>query len=575
MTYRKGGTGGEDPSDHKVIGESEEQRVNGIDAAATSTEKILLVDDEEAVLETLRSILELEGYDVCTAFSGEAALKEMERTSFDLILTDLKMKGISGLDVLLQAEKLWPRPVTILLTGYASLESAVEALNLGAYAYLVKPFGIEGLKTSIRQGLEKRRLSEVEVLYQIARTLISTLHLDAILDEVLNQATRLTGFSRSLFLLYKGKEIHPVSREKEADQSWISAVISLLQEDKEIGERLEKGEVILIPNAERGEGRPHPILSRLKTKTLLAVPVVYQGELGGVLYLDNRSATQSFTPRDFRLVVSLADLAALAIQNAGLFEELRRMNRSLRRTKLALEDANRELKTLDQMKTNLLSNVSHELKTPMVAVKGYTSLVLKGKAGPIAPLQKEYLDIALRNIHKQLELIDDLLDFSKLEIQEQVSPRERVDLTEVLNETLQLIRPKAEEKRISLSVQVEGGPWWVEIHKKKMGQVFDNLLSNAIKFTPEGGRITVGFKGQRNGKILISISDTGIGIPPEKQGKIFDRFYQVESSESRRYGGFGLGLAIAQDIVKAHGSKIKVVSRTGAGAEFNFSLRRA
>lgn len=540
--------------------------------ATKFNEKILLVDDEEVLLETLRSILELEGYQVVTVSSGEDAVQAMERTSFDLILTDLKMKGMSGLDVLAYAEKLWPRPVTILLTGYASLESAVEALNRGAYAYLVKPFGIEGLKTSIRQGLEKRRLSEVEVLYQIARTFISTLHLDSILNEVLREASRLTGFPRSLFLLYKGGETHRVTGEKEADPNWVEAVTSLLNEDKDILTQLEKGEIVLLPNSESEEIQTHSILQRLQIKTLLAVPVIYQGQLAGALYLDSQIATQVFTKRDFRLVVGLADLAAIAIQNAGLFEELKRMNRSLRKTKLALEEANRELKSLDQMKTNLLSNVSHELKTPMVAVKGYTSLVLKGKAGPLASLQKEYLEIALRNIHKQLDLIDDLLDFSKLETNERALSLERMDLAEILNESVQLIRPKAEEKGILIAALIGPAPCWVLCHRKKMGQVFDNLLSNAVKFTSKGGKITIQFRDQKKGKVLISVSDTGIGIPQEKQGKIFDRFYQVESSESRRYGGFGLGLAIAQDIIKGHGSKIRVTSLSGHGTEFSFSL---
>jgi len=537
-------------------------------------EKILLVDDEEALLETLRSILELDGYQVVTAASGEEAVQAMERTSFDLILTDLKMKGISGLDVLAHAETLWPRPVTILLTGYASLESAVEALNRGAYAYLVKPFGIEGLKASIRQGLEKRRLSEVEVLYQIARTFISTLHLDSILHEVLREASRLTGFPRSLFLLYKGKEIRRVAGEKGGDSVWADAVTSLLKEDKEFLSNLEKGEIVLIPNADGEAPQVDSFLNRLGIKTLLAVPVIYQGQLGGVLYLDSQAATPAFTKKDFRIVIGLADLAALAIQNASLFEELKRMNRNLRKTKLALEEANRELKSLDQMKTNLLSNVSHELKTPMVAVKGYTSLVLKGKAGPVADLQKEYLEIALRNVHKQLDLIDDLLDFSKLETGEQALSLERVNLTEIIHESLQLISPKAEERKITIAAPIGAAPCWVLAHRKKIGQVFDNLFSNAVKFTPERGKITIRVKDQRNGRVLVTVSDTGIGIPHPKQEKIFDRFYQVESSESRRYGGFGLGLAIAQDIVKWHGSKIRVTSQVGRGAEFSFSLAK-
>ncbi|HEY5599515.1 MAG TPA: HAMP domain-containing sensor histidine kinase, partial [Candidatus Manganitrophaceae bacterium] len=255
-----------------------------------------------------------------------------------------------------------------------------------------------------------------------------------------------------------------------------------------------------------------------------------------------------------------------------LFETLRRTNRGLLRTKWALETANSQLKSLDQMKTNLLSNVSHELKTPMVAVKGYAGLILKGKAGPVTPLQKEYLEISLRNIQRQLALIDDLLNFSKLETGGDFFLMERINLSETLNESLHLIRPRAEEKKIGLEVHAAPGPHWVRVDRVKIGQVFNNLLSNAVKFTPERGKVTVAFKKGKNGRLNVSVSDTGAGIHPKKREKIFERFYQVESSESRRYGGIGLGLAITQDIVKRHGGQIKVAGQWGRGARFTFSL---
>lgn len=534
-------------------------------------EKILLVDDEEAVLETLKSILVEEGYDVFTASSGEQAIQEMDRGTFDLVISDLKMEGISGLEVLAHAQKRWPRPATILLTGYASLESAVGALYRGAYGYLVKPCGIEELKHAIRQGLEKKRLSEVEILYQTAKTLISNLDLEKILGDVLREASRVTGFSRSLFLLYKGKEVRVVTGPEKMNPSWVESVTAFFKQDKEVSSRMAKGEVLLIPSSENDPGEQR-ILSHFKAKTLLAIPTLYQGRLCGVFYLDNRLVTHHFSKRDIHLVLGLADLTAVAIQNANLFEELQRTNIGLHKTKFALEQANRELKGLDRMKTNLLSNVSHELKTPMVAVKGYTSLVLKEKAGPVTPLQKEYLEIALRNIHKQLNLIDELLDFSKLESQKSAFHLDTVDLNEILEECLQLVRPKADEKEILLETKTGAGPHWVAANRPAIAQVLNNLLSNAVKFTPEKGKITVGFRRQKNGKVKVSVEDTGIGIPVEMQRKIFDRFYQVDASETRRFGGIGLGLAIAQDIMKGHGSQIQVRSAVGQGARFTFTL---
>jgi len=238
-----------------------------------------------------------------------------------------------------------------------------------------------------------------------------------------------------------------------------------------------------------------------------------------------------------------------------------------------LRAANEELKSLDEMKTNLLSNVSHELRTPLVSVLGYNDMILNGKAGPITPEQEEYLGISIRNIERLVTLIENLLDFSRMHRGLEKLSSDTFDLVECARGALQLVRPSADAAGVTLRLDAPEEPVYVDGDKGKLGQVFNNLLSNAIKFNREGGSVTVSLVPHAT-EVEVLVKDTGIGIPEEALGKIFTRFYQVDSSSTRKYGGTGIGLAIAQDIVRLHGSRITVTSAHNQGSSFRFALTR-
>jgi signal transduction histidine kinase len=237
-----------------------------------------------------------------------------------------------------------------------------------------------------------------------------------------------------------------------------------------------------------------------------------------------------------------------------------------------LEAANQELRELDTTKSNLLSTVTHELKTPMVAVKGYTTLLLKQKAGPLTAKQQEYLEIALKNINRQLALIDELLNSMKIAIYRQPLRLSKTDLRGLIEDVLEIIRPEAERKNISVSQAFDRETYVLMGDRTKLSQVFTNLLSNAVKFTPEGGAITLQGGVRLPGAVEITISDTGIGIPENSLSRIFDAFYQADSSMARRYGGVGLGLAITKELVTAQGGTIQVKSRVSKGTSFTVRL---
>ncbi|HEV8335161.1 MAG TPA: PAS domain S-box protein [Candidatus Polarisedimenticolia bacterium] len=255
--------------------------------------------------------------------------------------------------------------------------------------------------------------------------------------------------------------------------------------------------------------------------------------------------------------------------------ELRSAREDLTSRNAQLETLNEELRSVDAMKSNLLANVSHELQTPLVLIKGYTEMILKRKIGPLTPEQEKGLTVALRNIDRLVEMIDNLLDFSKMERGDASLQLEEFPLWQVVDETIELVREKIRAKGIYVTTEYETDDLDVKADRGKISQVFINLLSNAVKFNREGGRITLRVKAGDRGMVDVEVQDTGIGIPPEAQGRIFDRFYQVDSSARKNYEGTGIGLSIVKEILAMHGCDIRVESRVGEGTRFAFTLPRA
>lgn len=235
--------------------------------------------------------------------------------------------------------------------------------------------------------------------------------------------------------------------------------------------------------------------------------------------------------------------------------------------------AESELRSLDQMKTNLLANVSHELRTPLVAIRGYSELIGEGLSGPINPTQHEQLAVVIRNIDRLLEMIDNLLDFSKLEIGVFKLNRQRCDLRDLARDAVANHLPRARRAHVNLLTELPPTPMPLLVDQAKIMQVLNNLIDNAIKFTPADGRITVAVTGNSAG-VQLSVSDTGIGLTTAAQKRVFDRFYQVDSGPTRRRGGTGLGLSIVLEIARLHGGTARVVSMPGAGTTIIIDLPR-
>ncbi|HXG68521.1 MAG TPA: response regulator [Blastocatellia bacterium] len=383
--------------------------------------RLLVVDDEESVAFTVSEVLRREGYVVDTALSGQEAIVYLQESQYDLLLTDLHMEGIDGISVLAEARRLAPFTISLVLTGFASLESAVAAMRQGAYDYLIKPCNIDDMMLTIRRGLEHRRL---------------------------------------------------VIAEQEARAR-------LEQLNRELERRVEE-----------------------------------------------RTAE--------------------------------------------LQRANEELAEANHAKDVFLATLSHELRTPLSPILGWARLLRSGKAD--SDLLAKGLDAIERNAQLQTQLIDDLLDVSRIVTGKLTIDKEPTDLRAIVKAAVETVRDRAKARAIRLDMELADDPIVVQGSPVRLQQIVWNFLSNAVKFSEGGDHVNVQCY-RKGGDACVIVTDTGLGIAPEFLPRVFDPFSQSDGSLTRKHGGLGLGLAIARKLAELHDGRISAESAgVGKGARFTFTM---
>ncbi|MGB8213724.1 MAG: ATP-binding protein [Anaerolineales bacterium] len=259
-----------------------------------------------------------------------------------------------------------------------------------------------------------------------------------------------------------------------------------------------------------------------------------------------------------------------ALEDANRFLEHRVQERTAE-----LQEALRKLSELNQMKANFVANISHELRTPLTHVKGYLELLSTGSLGPLSDDQRNALQVSQRATGRLESLIDSLILFSLAARGEMTLRLAPVNLNAVAGEIINYSRPKAKDRNVSLNFDIRSDIPFVQADVEKISWVILQLIDNGIKFTPSGGQVTLSIEKESDTLVMITVTDTGIGIPADRLEEIFEPFHQLDASPTRRYGGTGLGLALAKEIVSAHGSLVEVKSEEGKGSTFSFPLLAA
>jgi signal transduction histidine kinase/HAMP domain-containing protein len=301
---------------------------------------------------------------------------------------------------------------------------------------------------------------------------------------------------------------------------------------------------------------PYSTLAGLRVKSFLVIPMIARGHTVGVLAADNQRSRVPISAHTLNLLQAFAAHAAVAVDNARLFQEIQEQSR-------ALELASKH-------KSQFLANMSHELRTPMHAVLGYTDLILDDIFGDVPPRIRETLERVKTNGHHLLGLINDVLDLSKIEAGQLTLSLGDYAMGDVVHGVVSAVQSLAAEKKLALETMVPADLPRGRGDERRLTQVLLNLAGNAIKFT-ETGRISIDARAS-DGALVVSVSDTGPGISEADQQKIFEEFQQVDSSSTRTKGGSGLGLSISRRIVELHGGRLWVESALGEGSMFCFTV---
>jgi GAF domain-containing protein len=408
-----------------------------------------------------------------------------------------------------------------------------------------------------------RSVGELKALGDVGQAVSSTLDLQTVLSTIVGHAVQLSGTSGGVIYEYDeaAQEFHLRASFRIEEE-----VVRELQATPvrpgqgATGQTASVRTPVQVPDIlqerEYSGTRVRPILARLGYRSVLAVPLLREERIMGALTVWRKEAG-NFSPEIINLLQTFATQSALALQNARLFREI--------------EDKSRQIEAANRHKSEFLANMSHELRTPLNAIIGFSEVLGERLFGELNEKQAEYTEDILSSGRHLLSLINEILDLSKVEAGRMELEVAAFDLPLAIDNARTFVRERATKHGITLDVSVDDRLGDFVGDERKIKQILLNLLSNAVKFTPEGGRIGINAR-QTNGAVEISVSDTGIGIAPEDQPKIFEEFRQVGSDYAHKTEGTGLGLTLAKKFVELHGGRIWVESEVGKGSKFTFTL---
>lgn len=534
--------------------------------------KILLVDDRPENLIALEAILEPLGHDLVRAYSGPEALKQLLRHEFAVILLDVQMPGMDGFEtaaIIKQRFRSRHVPIVFITAINKDEQHAFKGYSTGAVDYIAKPIHPDILRSKVAVFVdlflkgeqiklqaqmlrENERREKERELAELERELERRHTVELAASEA-----RLSRFKTTLDATLDGVFIF----EPESLRFSYVNQGALTQLGYAHDELLAMTPPAILPDFDEASFRDllQPLLDG--RHQLLTYETVHRHRSGALIPVES-------------FVQFIAQPG-----EAGRFVAIARDITERKRAEDALILAKEEAESSNRAKSEFISSVSHELRTPLNAIIGFSKLLLNPRLGPLNSEQDIFVRDIVHSGEHLLQLINEILDLSKIEAGKLTLDLKPVAVAELMEGCLSVMREKARQQELSLELDIDLAardlpP--VMADERRLKQIVLNLLSNALKFTPEGGAIVVSVGcealGQEEGRLIISVVDNGIGIAHEDQERIFRAFEQVENSYDKQQQGTGLGLVLTRRMVELHGGRITVASTPGEGSTFTFTI---
>ncbi|HEV3232123.1 MAG TPA: ATP-binding protein, partial [Candidatus Dormibacteraeota bacterium] len=339
-----------------------------------------------------------------------------------------------------------------------------------------------------------------------------------------------------------------------------------------VGWAVQTNQIVNIPDAVE-DNRFKIVDPARAPRSMLLLPLASPNRTIGAMTMARRNV-QPFTDVEAALIKVIVSQAAISIENASLYTSMQGQMGKIADQNRELEDANTQIKEVSRLKSEFLANMSHELRTPLNSILGFSEILKDNLAGALSEEQrKECLESIHASGEHLLQLINDVLDMSKIEAGRMDLILEEFVVDAAFREVVTVVKSLAGRKSIELSIVVDPEDLTIYADKGKVKQILYNFLSNAIKFTPEAGSIFVDAKVRKEaGDVLVTVTDTGVGIPAEHLDKVWGEFYMVQGEHQKQQKGTGLGLALVRKLVELHGGMVDVHSEVGKGSTFSFSV---
>jgi len=629
---------------------------------------ILVADDHQEIRDFLEEVLtKLGGFQVKSVGDGLSALSLVQELKPDLVITDQQMPNLKGLELIRRVRQNYPFLPVILITGESSEKLAIEAVRVGATDYLTKPFDPDQLLRVIDNCLENaeklmgfvRETAQVLIAHdptpeqdiKIEPTPSETREssgmseLDEVLRIAVDTAVRLTEAEEGSILLLDEETGELYMRASKNFDDDFARAFRVQVNDSLAGQAISTGETVRID-----EGTPQKIKTSYLVHSLCYVPLCVHDRAIGVLGVDNRTPGKRVTEQDIAILTTMADYAALAIENAQLLlqseqervqletilteiengvivvdhaQRLLLINQTAmdglgvegnclglsagevfkdpkllslmnadedqtKREELELSDGRvfsaqrtpieglgqaivtqdiTHLKELDRIKSDFVTTVSHDLRSPLTAILGYIELV--ERAGPVNELQKEFINRVQSSVQQISSLISDLLDLGRIEAGLDTT-KEMIEISLLAKEAMVAIEGAAHQSQVNFVGSIDQGMGQVFGDPIRLRQMIGNLLDNAVKYSKLGGKVEFTAHSEDE-QVILRVSDTGPGIPRSEQPFLFNRFFRA-SNVPEDVPGTGLGLSIVKSILDNHNGRIWVDSKVGEGTTFTVVL---
>jgi len=554
--------------------------------------KILIAEDNDTIRKLLSKLLTSNGYELVAVDNGLDARKKLIGENFDMLLSDILMPGIDGIELLKEVKTNFGDIPVVLITGHQSIETAKDAIHWGAFDYITKPFNdlnfvlhaikravskskLQQEKESLISELDKKNLHLKNVVRELDRKnarldllvydLEWAMKLGHIITSDINVSETVEKLNEGIFeifdaiswgvLFYNEKKSSlkifktcpaPASLEKNLIDMVIRdfnrlSELKLYRETLEVNV-LEK----IITKTPRGLMQNH----------YRSAPFQSGGNLYGLIFVFADIKARFERSKQHTLSLLASQLAA-AVENTRLFE--------------TIKERNQKLKELSDYKDEILSIAAHDLRSPLSAIHMSAVLLNSYSDKMNEKEKKESLEGIVTRAKHMIGMLNEMLDISVIESGKLILKKKRTDLSRILRTKFHEVTPYARSKNIELLYEVPEELPGVVIDESKMGEVLDNLLTNAIKYTPSGGKVKLRVI-QEDHTIQVCVEDNGVGIKKSEQQKLFKKFSRTSAKPTAGESSTGLGLAIAKKIIELHEGDIWVESQKGVGSKFYFTV---